>query len=496
MTLRDRLLAAAHAHPGRPALWTEEAALPYEALFARAEALARRLDERLPAGVGLGVHADRGVASLAAILAAALSGRPYVPLNPSFPEERLRAVVAAARLGAILCAPETRAASERLVAGAGEPVLLLDERGEVVAGAPGEAARYEGTAYVMFTSGTTGAPKGVRVLERNVTAYLDGIAPVAGLTPEDRASQLFELSFDLSVHDLLVTWTAGAELVVLPRSRSMAAVAFARERGLTSWFSVPSLAAFCDRLGHLTPGALPGLRQALFCGEAFPVALARRVAAAAPQARVWNLYGPTEATIALTAYEVGRPDGLDGLAVVPLGRPIGEQTAEVDGEGEGELLLGGSQVTAGYVNAPDQNRERFVERGGDRLYRSGDLAAVAEPHGLLYRGRIDDQVKINGYRVELLEIDAALREAAGTAEAAAIPWPVSETGHADQIVGFICAPRATAAEIRRACRTRLAPYMVPRRVVALDRLPVNASGKIDRRALARLLDEERACASV
>jgi D-alanine--poly(phosphoribitol) ligase subunit 1 len=343
----------------------------------------------------------------------------------------------------------------------------------------------------MFTSGTTGTPKGVRVLDSNLTAYLDGIKTIADLTPEDRSTHFFDLSFDLSVHDLFVTWCAGAELVILPREENMTIGKFINEQRITSWFSVPSLASFCERVGQLKVSGMPSLRLALFCGEPLALTVARSFSAAAPSARVWNLYGPTEATIAFTAFELRRPDGLgDELPVVPLGFPIGSQRTRIDtiGGTSGEFLLGGSQVTPGYINAPDLNETKFsTESDGTRYYRTGDLVQLSDDHGAIFLGRIDDQVKINGYRVELLEIDAALREAAGTAEVASIPWPPARDGNPDHIVAFVTEPKYTSSEIRKSCRVKLPGYMVPRKIFVIEKMPTTSSGKIDRAALAKLV---------
>ncbi|MCA8869078.1 MAG: AMP-binding protein [Rhodobacteraceae bacterium] len=502
-TLRERLLASAHRNATASALWVDGRQWDYATLFADAGRLAEQIDREVAPGLPLGILCQRDRISYLGILAAVLSGRPYVPLNPGFPAERLQAIAGLAGLGAILCSAETREAALGLIAELPVQVVLFGEEGEVCGTGTGRdqkanvaAATEDRTAYFMFTSGTTGTPKGVRVLERNLLAYLDGIAPITGLGPTDRCTQFFDLSFDLSVHDIFVTFCAGAELSVLPKQRSMEVVDFVAERGITCWFSVPSLAAFSDRLGHLRPDALPGLRLALFCGEPLAVALARRFAEAAPKARLWNLYGPTEATIALTAYEISRPDQLDDLAVVPLGFPIGDQQYRIEGDGTaaGELLLGGSQVTPGYINNPEQNASRFFHDADSdmRFYRTGDLAEPSASFGALFRGRIDDQVKINGYRVELMEIDAVLRVAADTPEVAAIPWPVSTTGHADQVVAFVTNPKATVAEIKKYCRRQLPVYMVPRRIVTIDRMPLSASGKIDRKALKQRLEDSKA----
>ncbi len=495
-SIRRRLRASALRHADRPALWVDGQTLTYAELFGRAELLAEAIDREVPLRGAIGIHCQRDLVSLTGILAAVLSGRSYLPLNPSLPEQRLATILQLATPLAILSAPDTMDTGIRLAEAASGEIKLFDAAGQLRATGKGKA-HIQGddgraTLYTMFTSGTTGEPKGVRVLDENVEAYIDGIAQIADLTEVDRTSHFFDLSFDLSVHDIFVTFIAGAELNILPRDRTMAIIDFVSERALTSWFSVPSLAAFCDRLGQLRPGSLGCLRKALFCGEPLAVSLARKMAAAAPEARVWNLYGPTEATVAFTAYELDRPDGLGTMAVVPLGWPIGDQCCAIDGDGFGELLLGGSQVTPGYVNAPEMNRTRFFEAlDGRRFYRTGDLVTESEDHGYIFNGRKDEQVKINGYRVELLEIDATLRAAAGTPEVAAIAWPPTATGRTDHIVAFVTNPTVSSADIRRYCRMHLPAYMVPRKIVTLDRMPATPSGKIDRKTLEGMLDEAK-----
>jgi D-alanine--poly(phosphoribitol) ligase subunit 1 len=503
-TLRARLMAVEKAHAARPALRIEGRQWNYQELFTSARALAAQIDLQVPAGLPIGLYCQRDILSLAGILAAVLSGRAYVPLNPGFPADRLAAIISIARPGAVLCSAHTRDLARMLLPRLPADVAFFDD-GDFFGRGGGEASdphddptvgNAEPTAYMMFTSGTTGTPKGVRVLERNLLAYLDGIAPIADIGPGDRATHLFDLSFDLSVHDVFVTWMSGAELCVLPKSQSMAIPDFVRDCDITHWFSVPSLAGFCARLGQLTPDGLPSLRTVLFCGEALAVSTMRRFAIAAPAARIWNLYGPTEATIAFTAYEVRRPDQLDDLALVPLGQPIGTEAIstmplnDTEVSDAVELVLGGRQVTPGYMNNAAQNASRFFEADdGMRWYRTGDMVRISKEHGVQFVGRIDEQVKINGYRVELLEIDAALRIAAETPEVAALPWPVSATGHADQVIGFVVGSDVTHAEIRKRCRDNLPAYMVPRKIVNIEKMPLSASGKVDRKALRMMFEK-------
>ncbi|MFS4438544.1 AMP-binding protein [Paracoccaceae bacterium GXU_MW_L88] len=481
MTLSERLRRVAAAQPDAPALTVAGETLTYAALFARAETLAADL-ATLPEGSTVAILGQRDLSAYLGVLACALAGRAFVPVNPGFPEDRQQMILDGAEAAAMIVSPDQALRAAQL---AGPSRLYLGEDFSATGALPTTAPQGPRACYMMFTSGTTGRPKGVRVTESNLLAYLDAIAPIAAIGPGDRTSQFFDLSFDLAIHDLFVTWTAGAELIVLPKTESLAIGDFARREKLTHWFSVPSLAAFASRMGQIAPGSLPDLKTVLFCGEPLPVSLAETMQAAAPQARHWNLYGPTEATIAFTAYEIRKDRPLTGFQTVPLGKAIGGQhlhlIRQTAPHGLSELLLGGDQVTPGYLD-PEATEKAFTEAFGMRWYRTGDLVRRDPEHGLIFEGRKDDQVKINGYRVELAEIDAVLRAVADTPQVAALPAPTPD-GAGREIIAYVAGSTVSAAEIRRACRASLPVYMVPRRVVLLDAMPVTASGKIDRHAL-------------
>jgi len=294
------------------------------------------------------------------------------------------------------------------------------------------------------------------------------------LTPDDRTTQLFDLSFDLSVHDLFVTWGTGGTLYCPPEGSRKAPFKFIGEHTLTHWFSTPSTVAYMARLRMLRPGIFPSLRQTLFCGEALSTSLARTWQQAAPNAIIENLYGPTEATIAFTYFRL--PDDLAGLPdVVPIGVPFLDQAFMIHDD---ELLLSGTQVTEGYWRQPDLTAERFVDRLGRRWYRTGDRVAGSR-HGLEYRGRLDRQVKIMGNRVELFEVESVLRTVAACDSVAALAWPVRD-GMAQGIVGVVPQDAAASDEmILSGCRQRLPGYMVPARLVRVVEWPLNSNGKTD-----------------
>jgi D-alanine--poly(phosphoribitol) ligase subunit 1 len=335
-----------------------------------------------------------------------------------------------------------------------------------------------------------------------VTSYLHAIDKIAPIEPGTRCTQLFDLSFDLSLHDIFHTWMSGGCLYVMGNEDMLDPVRFAQRHALQSWFSVPSVVAMARRLNRLSAGILPELRLSLFCGEPLPLSIAEEWAKVAPNSRILNLYGPTEATIAITAEQfipsqpdAGRP------ATVPLGKAFENCAAVVVDElgnpaSVGELWLGGAQISNGYINNEDENKKKFVNKmlaghDYDRWYRTGDLVRLDSQYGIVFQGRMDDQVKIQGYRVELLEIEEVLRRVCGSSEAAATPWPMTEAGSAEGIVAFVNATAKTEREIIAGCRSLLPSYMTPRQIIFVESLPLNANGKVDRNALRRQLSLEK-----
>jgi len=483
-----------------PALWLNGQTISYARLYADAAALAGSFLETTATGERIGVLAQRSYPAYAGVLAAILSGRPYVPINMKFPFERQLniAVIAGCRL--IISDDYSRQRGPELITalgpGAREVTVPMAEEQPVTPNFHDSRFTSIGSqiAYVMFTSGTTGTPKGVAVRRENLSAYLAAIKRIAPIEPGTRCTQLFDLSFDLSVHDIFQTWTSGGCLYVMGNEEALDTIGFAKRHTLQSWFSVPSVVAMARRLRRLQPNALPQMRVSLFCGEPLPASIAEEWAKAAPNSRIWNLYGPTEATIAITAEEYLPPTNADERpATIPLGEAFQTSAAVVvDEDGMpaslGELWLGGAQISSGYINNDKENREKFVRRTVpghpfDLWYRTGDLVRNDHRHGLVFQGRMDGQAKIQGYRVELLEIEEVLRRASGTAEVAAVLWPLTDTGAAEGVVGFVCAPARDEREIVAQCRAQLPNYAAPRKILAIEALPLNANGKVDRNAL-------------
>jgi non-ribosomal peptide synthetase component F len=332
----------------------------------------------------------------------------------------------------------------------------------------------------------------------SVRHFLQSMRTRFAFTRDDRVAEPIELSFDLSVFNMFMTWNAGASLHLVPASQVMAPAKFIKQNRITVWFSIPSVITMMKRTKSLKPDSLPELRYSIFCGEPLPLSAVQSWREAAPNSIIDNLYGPTEATVACLQERVtDSPVVTPQRGIISIGDPIpGMEACIVNSNLQvlpptqsGELAVSGPQLASGYFHAPDLTSLRFKEISGKRWYLTGDLAYQDEAGKFHHLGRLDHQVKILGYRVELEEIEAHLRDVSGTDLTAAVAWPVSN-GTAEGIVGFVAKP-IVPEQVRESLRKRLPSYMVPSSIRSLEHLPLSPNGKIDRNALIKLLNGEK-----
>jgi len=508
--------------PDRAALIVQGTTVTYSELRRRGRALAATIQQRTADGGPpmTAVFADRSFTAFAGILGSLLAGRAFVPLNPNFPVARTRQMLQRSECRALVVDAGAEAQLPDLLEEIAGSLVILPDREDVdalakrwpqhtIVGADQVEPDVSWTptpqttdalAYLLFTSGSTGTPKGVMVTHRNVTHFVATAVERYGITSDDRFSQMFDATFDLSVFDMFVAWHQGACVCCPPRTTLWNPSAFIQDQQLTVWLSVPTTAALMHRFGALKSGRYPSLRWSLFCGERLPVEIARAWANAAPRSVVENLYGPTELTVACTAYrwDPHRSPEESIRGTVPIGYPLAgmralvtdERMSEVPPGHDGELLMTGPQQTPGYWRDDRATSSAYVRVRGDEsvYYRTGDR--VRRPVGdepLVFLGRVDNQVKIHGHRVELGEVESTLLECPGVESAIAVGWPMTDTGPLG-VAAFVTGRDVEPFAVRLRLESVLQAYAVPQTIRVLSDLPLNANGKVDRGALMSLLD--------
>lgn len=420
--------------------------------------------------VPVAIYGHKEASFFVAMVGALLIGAPFVPVDTIYPPERLRRIVEIVRAAAVY---DTAARGFE----------------------PGDGAELaeRGLAYVMFTSGSTGDPKGVQIGRESVGLLGDWMLGSFGLGDAPVFMNQAPFSFDLSMYEVFATLAAGGTCVLNSREQIGAAATWMPRlaaNGITVWVSTPSFAHQQLANRDFSPATLPTLRTFLFCGEPLPAALAKKLRQRFPDAVILNTYGPTEATVATTWIEIND-------AVLAAHDPLPVGYAKPDCElrvQDGEICIVGDHVMRGYLNRPDLNEAKlFVAEDGRRGFRTGDLGQM-EADGLLFcRGRMDDQIKLNGYRIELAEIDEALHGLPGV-EGGACAVLRRPDGTAVRLIGFVAGGATGEADARflqpdalsgwkDRLAQRLPPYMVPSELVACPALPMSNNHKIDRKKL-------------
>jgi amino acid adenylation domain-containing protein len=488
--------------------------------YAQLEAMSNRLahlfrDRGVQRGDRVGLFFPKSVQSVACMLGALKAGAVYVPIDPQAPGARVAYIT---RNCEIKCLVTTKAGASALEesgvkdmhtriltdasvseTSAHAGLVPWDALDACADTAPAAMGVETDLAYILYTSGSTGVPKGVMISHRNALTFVDWCATTFAVRPDDRLSNHAPLHFDLSVFDIYNALLAGATVCMIDSDTAIFPASMAKfieTHRITVWYSVPSALVGLVLHGGLSRRKLDALRLVLFAGEVFPMKYLRQLADLLPHVALYNLYGPTETNVCTyhrvdsrtLAFAEHLPIGLacantDVFAVNERDEPI--KPGEV-----GELYVRGPSVTPGYWGDPEKTDRavvpnRFQPHVAERVYRTGDIVSVDAEGVYWFQGRRDSMIKSRGYRIELGDIETAVYDHPAVLEAAVVPVPDEEIGNRIKVY-VVRHPGAqlSSSELQSHCTARIPRYMIPEIVEFCDRLPKTSTGKIDRTVLA------------
>ena len=486
MNLLERIDRWAVAKPDATAHISGSRNLTFGELVSHSNALAANLlkgygdDDRSP----IAVLGHREPEMLVAFLGVAKSGRPYVPIDTALPHQRVQHILSIAKPSLVLTPEE---------------IAKLSNANPAV---PPSLFQPNDPFYIIFTSGSSGTPKGI-VITLGCLEHFVGwmLAEHQFIENDEIFLNQAPFSFDLSVMDLYCSMVTGSTLFSISRdvlANPRLLYQALAESNITTWVSTPSFAEMCLVERTFDRTMLQRLRRFLFCGEPLLPATVSLLFQRFPAAEIWNLYGPTEATVATTSVRIDR-DILKKYSALPVGRPmpgtdvflVDENRSRVPRGFRGEIVIKGPNVSPGYLARPDLTATHFFEENGQRAYRTGDWGTFRD--GLLFfDGRIDTQIKLTGYRIELGDLEANLRALPMVRDAAVIP--VIKNGRVQWLAAFVvpgadskATEQSLTTDVREHLRQRLPSYMLPRKFVVIDAFPLTANGKVDRQKLAESL---------
>lgn len=423
---------------------------------------------------GLALHDDLN--TYASIFSLWMEGKAYVPLHPSWPEDRIESIKQQVGCSNVLDACDA-------------PFIEMDLDNWV-------ETSDDDLAYILFTSGSTGVPKGVQISRRNIASFMDSFWQTGiDITPEDRCMQVFDLTFDVSVQSYLVALTRGACVYTVPygQVKYLYAASLIQEQHITFGAMAPSMLTYLHP--YFDEFDASSMKACILTAEACPVDLMEAWYGCAKNTEIYDFYGPTEATIYCTYYKLTRGgENLSLNGIISIGKPLAnvqaiiirEDGSLVEGQEKGELCIAGDQVTPGYWKNDEKNASSFFVRDGVRYYHTGDLCYWHESGNIMYSGRIDQQAKIQGFRVELGEIEHHARQFYQN-ERRVMAIAFQNAQNLTEIALFVESQEEDTKPLIEYLRSKMPHYMIPTRILFEPSFPLNKSEKIDRNALKQRL---------
>ena len=486
MTLLNHLYQTFQCHSSYNFLCDDEEFYTYGDLLESIGKIRRYIRESIAEEQNnVGILAGTDINTYAAIFALWFEGKAYVPLLPTAPEDRNRTVVKEAGLTHVLASRQFKQDLSAVVVNTN--TLLGDSLQE-------KPVEYDPSriAYILFTSGTTGLPKGVQISLGNLSAFIDAMIDLGHeIHDTDRVLQMFELTFDFSVVSYVLPSYGGACIYTIPEGevKFNYALDLLEEHHLTVLFLVPSVITYLQM--YFDDIDEQETRLCSFCGEALTLDITNRWQKCIPNARIINFYGPTEDTVFCSYYDVNATNQKNLNDVISVGKAmkngdmfiLNENNEEAKPEERGELCLAGPQLSPGYWNNPEKNAESFFEHNGKRFYKTGDLCYMDADGDIMYVGRMDFQAKIQGFRVELSEIEHYAAEFFGSEHHSLCVAFTNKIGNTE--IGMAVEGKEfDTAPALEYIKSKLPPYEVPTKVLFFERFPLNNNGKLDRKKIS------------
>ena len=510
MTIQKDLVQIFKRYSTQNALYTYNTYYTYNQLYSAASNITNMIlnisNEKQP----VIIMGSKSFFTHAGIIGTVMAGSYYTPLNETFPIERNIDIIKISNAQSIVIDIDDFKNYENILDSIDDYNIICPEKDleYITKRFPNHKVRCNGQSkqniaaeendavYMLFTSGSTGIPKGIKISHYNLYNYIKAFTKRNSITDNDRFIQMNDLTFDLSVHSLFLSILHGACLYIPSSSERINPVKFINDYSITNILMVPSSIAFMKKMRVLKDNSLMSVKYLSFCGETLPFDNAILMAKAAPNAKLENLYGPTEATIACTYFEFDKntEELIEYSGSMPIGNAYDGMNMElfdnnlnkIIDNSIGQIVLSGKQLAKGYVNNEEQTKEKFVVIDNSLHYLTGDLGRKINGK-IVFLGRNDAQVQIKGYRVEIFEIEHALSKINGIISNAVIPTPVGAVTYENTTAFITCNTNIDLIKIKEELSKKLPNYMVPNNIIILDNMPLNSNGKIDRNQLKKIL---------
>lgn len=491
-------------YPDNIAVVEKDISITYKDLAQQSCNIANFLRKNLNknSNVKIGVLGSRSIMACTGVIASGWAGYTYLPISPKLPVERIKKILQMAEVSALIVDQEGYQLLKDILSDCPDIIisttkdnftvsvdsLLTDSLTEPF------YMSADNPAYLIFTSGTTGIPKGVEISCDSLNLFSKSICELFNLTSVDKTVETCELNFDFSVYNMFAPWYVGASLYIIPREQMMNSVKFVKKHNITVWSSVPSVIALLQKVKALSVGSMPSLRLSAFCGEPLTLGLINDWQNAAPNGVIKNLYGPTEATVFCLNQNVEVPHKTNPNSdIYAIGKPFLNNTAIVLNESMqqcsineiGELAIGGTQLALGYFNEPELTNKKFIYLDNQRWYLTGDLAFKDDNDIFYCAGRVDNQIKFLGHRIELEDIDSHIRKYSASNVVATI----LHLGKSPKLISFIEGSHIDIELLYCNLKKELPYYMIPTEIKVIENIPLTANGKINRNLLTTFIEE-------